>query len=82
MQAVGSMLKETRMARGLELGDIARKTCISAHFLKDMEEGRFSRIPKVFDRGYLKIYATFLELDVKPLLAIYEQQKKGVSCPK
>ncbi len=76
MREIGCMLKEVRMARGLEVGDIARKTRISAHFLKDMEEGQFNRIPNVFDRGYLKIYANFLELDAKPLLARYEQEKK------
>ncbi len=81
MQTIGSLLKEIRVARGLEIGDIARKTRISVHFLKDMEDGRFSRIPNVFDRGYLKIYAKFLELDAQPLLARYEEEKKAVSCP-
>lgn len=75
MHDIGRMLKEGRMARGLEIGDIARTTCISAHYLKDMEEGLFNRIPNVFDRGYLKIYARFLDIDAKLLLARYEQQK-------
>ncbi len=77
MRTIGNLLKEKRTARGIEIGDIARKTRISAHFLKDMEEGQFSRIPNVFDRGYLKIYAAFLDLDAKPLLARYDQEKKG-----
>ena len=75
MLDIGRMLKESRVARGLEIGDIARRTCISAHYLKDMEEGRFSRIPNVFDRGYLKIYAHFLDMDSKPLLAQYDLEK-------
>jgi cytoskeletal protein RodZ len=74
MHDIGRMLKEGRVARGLEIGDIARKTCISAHWLKAMEEGRFHIIPKVFDKGYLKIYANLLELDSKPLLSRYEQR--------
>ncbi len=77
MRTIGSTLKEIRIARGLDISDIAKKTCISVHFLNDMEEGRFSRIPKVFDRGYLKIYANFLDLDAKPLLAQFDQEKKG-----
>jgi cytoskeleton protein RodZ len=76
MHTIGSILKEMRMSRGIEIGDIARKTRISVHFLKDLEEGRFNRIPRVFDRGYLKIYANFLNLDAKPLLARYEQEKQ------
>ncbi len=75
MHAIGLMLKESRMARGLEIGDIARKTCISAHYLKAMEDGRFQIIPNVFDKGYLKIYANFLDIDVKPLLVLFEQKK-------
>ncbi len=81
MRAIGCMLREMRMARGLEIGDIARKTRISAHFLKDIEEGRFNRIPNVFDRGYLRIYASFLDLDAKPILARYELEKRGSVLP-
>ena len=77
MNDVGRILKEERVARGLDIGDVARKTCISAYYLKAMEEGRFSIIPKVFDRGYLKIYANLLNIDAKPLLAMYEQKKDG-----
>ncbi len=77
MNDVGRILKEERLARGLDLGDVARKTCISAHYLKAMEEGRFSVIPRVFDKGYLKIYATLLNIDAKPLLALYEQKRNG-----
>lgn len=77
MHEIGRLLREGRMALGLEIGDIARKTCISAYYLAAMEEGRFQIIPKVFDKGYLKIYANFLHIDTKPILAIFEQQTKS-----
>jgi len=79
MHDIGKMLKEGRIARGLEITDIARKTCICARYLKAMEEGKFSIIPNVFDRGYLKIYANLLNIDAKPLLALYEDSKKHAS---
>ncbi len=63
------------MARGLDIVDIAKKTCINPYYLRAMEDGRFHIIPKVFDRGYLKIYANLLHMDTKPLLALYEQRK-------
>jgi cytoskeletal protein RodZ len=44
-----------------------------------MEEGRFQIIPNVFDKGYLKIYASLLDMDTKPLLALYEQKKSAAS---
>jgi cytoskeletal protein RodZ len=79
MREIGLALKEGRLARGLEIGDIARSTCISAHYLKAMEEGNFKTIPSVFDKGYLKLYARALDMDTKPLLALYEQEKSGTA---
>jgi cytoskeleton protein RodZ len=75
MREIGLVLKEGRLARGLEIGDIARSTCISARYLKAMEEGKFQTIPNVFDKGYLKLYAKALDMDTKPLLALYEEMK-------
>ncbi len=75
MRDIGRVLKEGRVARGLDIVDIAKRTCINAYYLRAMEEGRFHIVPKVFDRGYLKIYANLLDMDTKPLLALYEQKK-------
>lgn len=75
MNDIGRILKEGRMARGLDINDIARTTCISTRYLQAMEEGRFQNIPTVFDKGYLKIYANLLHIDTKPLLALYELNK-------
>ncbi len=74
MQDIGRILKAGRTTSGLDLSDIAKRTCISSRYLKAMEEGRFNIIPKVFDKGYLKIYATLLNLDVESLLALYEEK--------
>ncbi len=79
MQDIGRTLKESRIARGLDIGEIARRTCISARYLRAMEEGQFGIIPNVFDRGYLKIYAGILQIDAISLLARYEEQKNRSS---
>lgn len=71
---IGRILQEGRVARGLEIEDVARKTRIAAHYLNAMEEGRFHNIPKGFSKGYLKIYANLLGLDLKPLLSRYEDR--------
>lgn len=75
MREIGRVLKEGRLALGLDIGDIAKKTCISQHYLKSMEEGRFDIIPAVFDKGYIKIYAIALGMDAKQILVLYEQKK-------
>jgi cytoskeletal protein RodZ len=79
MKDIGRILREQRMAIGLEIGDIAKKTCICSRYLCAMEEGRFQSLPPVFDKGYLKIYADHLHADTKRLLASYEEAKKGLS---
>lgn len=78
MQAIGRILREVRMSRGIEISEVAKKTCISTRYLQAMEEGRFNLIPNVFDRGYLKIYACLLNIDAQPLLAQLDEQKKAL----
>lgn len=81
MHDIGRVLKEGRLALGLEIGDIARQTCISAHYIRAMEDGRFQIIPKVFDKGYLKIYAKYLHIDIKAVLAMYERKTSRAAEP-
>ncbi len=86
MREIGRVLKEGRLALGLEIGDIAQKTCINPHYIRAMEDGKFQIIPKVFDKGYLKIYAKFLHIDLKQVMALYDQMRnhspEQVSAPK
>jgi cytoskeleton protein RodZ len=81
MRDIGSILREGRKARGLELSEVARKTCINSFYLKALEEGRFHVVPKVFDRGYLKIYAKLLGLDVPNVMSQYEQERNRIPSP-
>jgi len=81
MREIGRLLKEGRLALGFEIGDVARQTCISSHYIRALEDGKFQIIPKVFDKGYLKIYANFLHIDIKPLMALYEQKKSRAAAP-
>ncbi|MFA5073157.1 MAG: helix-turn-helix domain-containing protein [Nitrospirota bacterium] len=82
MLEIGRKLKEGRVARGLDLSDIAKRTRISGYYLKAMEEGRFHIIPKVYDRGYLKIYANLLNIESQSLLALYEKMQREALSPK
>ena len=81
MHNIGKLLKEKRLSCGLEISDIAKRTCINGRYLRAMEEGKFQIIPRVFDKGYLKLYANALNIDSTPLLAQYEQQKKESTEP-
>lgn len=75
MTETGMILKMERIARGLELHEVAQKTRISSYYLKAIEEGRYHVIPKVFDIVYIRMYAEFLNTDTKELLAGYKREK-------
>ena len=76
MTDIGRMLKEERLARGLEIRELAKQTCISVRYLQAMEDGRFQTIPNVYDKGYLKLYARALHMDAARILALYDEFKR------
>ena len=61
---VGEMLRDARERRGLDLFRAERDTKIRAKYLAAIEEGEFAELPgDVYTRGFLRNYATYLELD-------------------
>ena len=69
---IGLRLKEHREKRRLSVEQVAGRLKIREHYLKALEEGRFSKIPgRIYVDGYLKSYATYLGLDGDTLLAAY-----------
>ena len=66
---IGELLSETRNKRGLGLEQVELATTIPIKHLVALERERFDELPgKVYARGFLRQYATFLELDPQPLL--------------
>lgn len=72
---VGQMLRDARVAHGLELRDLAALTKIQSALLAYLEEDRFDEFPaEVFARGFVKNYARELRLDEDLVLARYREQ--------
>ena len=66
-------LKNIRISSGLEIDDISRATCITARYLKALEEGDFSEIPgDIYTRGYIKEYAKYLGVSFSEAIKEYE----------
>jgi len=74
MQEIGRILREKRIERGLEISDVAIKTRIRDYYLRAIEDGRFQTIPMAYYKGYVKIYANLLNMDIHLLLTMYEQK--------
>ncbi len=70
---VGHQLRQAREARSLTIDQVAQATRIRQHYLRAMESGDFSALPSMAQaRGFLRAYASFLNLDADPLLVALE----------
>jgi len=82
-QTIGSRLREAREGKGLSLEDVARTTRISRGYLQALEEDDSDKLPsEAYARGFLRVYAQFLnvaaeELVVQPEHCTTGCQKEG-----
>jgi cytoskeletal protein RodZ len=70
---LGSLLGEARQARGVTLEQAAGATRIQVRHLSALEGDRLADLPApVYVRGYIRSYATYLEVDAAALIGAYE----------
>lgn len=73
----GSILRQAREDAGLTQEDVVADTRMTLYNVRALENDDFKRLPSdTFTRGYLRIYAKLLKLDVEPLVAAYEQTRR------
>lgn len=66
---LGGFLKQTRLAQGWELTEVAKKTGIEVKYLEFLEADDFYKLPSsTYARGFLKRYAEFLKQDAEELV--------------
>ena len=73
---LGGILAEARQAKGVTLEQAASATRVRLHILTALEEDRSAELPApVYARGYLRTYASYLEIDPERLLEAYEASR-------
>lgn len=73
---LGGILAEARQAKGVTLEQAASATRVRLHVLTALEEDRATELPApVYARGYLRTYASYLEIDPERLLEAYEASR-------
>ena len=79
MEKLGVWLRKTREAKGSTLEETEASTRILAHFLELLEAGNFAALPggEVQTRGFLRIYARYLDLSPDEVLARYNAEMHG-----
>ncbi len=74
MITVGQVVKNKRQQLKINLDIAAAETKIQKRFLEYIEKDEFSPFEsEVFLKGFIKIYAEYLGLDVKKVLALYRR---------
>lgn len=67
--SIGARLRQARELRHLTLPQVSESTKLRAHYLQALENDDYSAMPSAAQaRGFLRIYAEFLELDLADLL--------------
>lgn len=73
--SIGTLLKNSREKSGRKQQDATRELNLSRTQLVALESDRFDALPgEPFVRGYIRLYAKWLELDVDAVIAQYLEQ--------
>ncbi len=67
--SVGARLRQARELRHLTVQEVSETTRVRPHYLQALENDDHSAIPSAAQaRGFLRIYAAFLELNLSELI--------------
>jgi len=82
MESPGKFLKNERETRNISLEEVSYFTKIKAGHLKAIEEDRYELLPPaLYVKGYLTVYAKYLNLDPKDIISKYENYLKSLMPP-
>ena len=77
-ETVGETLRRARLAKKLELQDVAAYLCIRARFLEALENGNTKELPgDAYAQGFVRSYAAYLGLDADKTVAEYKREMSG-----
>jgi cytoskeletal protein RodZ len=76
MAVFGDTLRQARAYKGVTLREAERATRINRYHLAALEEENFSVLPPlIYQRGIVRNYATYLELDANKLLQMFDDAR-------
>lgn len=73
--SLGNTFYKERTKREITLEEVAESTCIHIATLRAIEAGDRTKMPaEVFSRGFVKLYAEFLDLDTQDIINLYNNE--------
>ncbi len=80
--SLGEILRTAREQRALSPSTVAEATHMKVQIIEDLENEDFRRIAApIYGRGFVKLYAEFLELDAAPLIREFMDVYSGKRTP-
>ena len=75
IKGASALLTEARERLGLSQEEVADQLYLTTSFIKHIDDGEFSRIPKAaFIKGYLRTYARVVGLSGDEIVALYDAE--------
>jgi hypothetical protein len=79
---IGNALRTARERQGIELGEVERQTRIRGRYLAALEAEKFDLLPaRAYAKGFLRVYADFLGLDGRLIVAEFDARFPDVEQP-
>lgn len=77
---VGDSLRTEREKRKLTVADVERETSIRSYYIESIEQGNVDALPGMaYAKGFVRKYATFLEMDADAVMQVFLSEQEGVS---
>lgn len=74
-ETIGALLRRTRLAKKLDLQDVASYLCIRYQFLEALENGHYKDLPgEAYVNGFIRSYAAYLGLDPADIISQYKKE--------
>jgi hypothetical protein len=79
---IGTALRTARECRGISLEKASRDTRIHSQYLQALERESFQALrADVYVRGFLRSYSSYLGLDARKVITVYERRGPGRPAP-
>jgi hypothetical protein len=79
---IGPSLREARIRLGIGLDRVEAATRIRTRYLEAIEDDRWDELPaEAYAKGFLRTYASYLELDPQQYLAAFRENRREVEEP-
>lgn len=77
-ETVGAALRRARLAKKMDVRDVAAYLCIRPRFLEALENGNTKDLPgDAYAQGFVRSYAAYLGLDADKTVAEYKREMSG-----